>query len=65
MWALCLGIGASSLPVQQIINILYRGGLEYKGYRMSRRRKREGALTTQQANGGHSHRSDGGHSHRD
>jgi hypothetical protein len=53
MWALCLGIGATSLPVQQVINVLYRGGLEYKGYRMSRRRKREGALTTQQANGGH------------
>jgi hypothetical protein len=56
MWGFCLALGAGSLPVQQVINVIYWAGLESKGYRMNARKKRQGALTTQHANGSHSHR---------
>lgn len=55
-WGLSLLLGFGSLPIQQIINVVYRAGVKYKGYRMKARRKRDQALTTQQANGRtHSH----------
>jgi len=49
-WLLSLVIGAASLVVQQIINILYKVGVQYKGYRNRRRLQKDGALSTRQAN---------------
>lgn len=52
MWGISLVCGVISLPVQQIINILYRsGGKIYKGYRSKNRKKRDAALSTRTADG--------------
>mmetsp|Transcript_24441 Transcript_24441/g.37127 ORF Transcript_24441/g.37127 Transcript_24441/m.37127 type:complete len:1181 (+) Transcript_24441:113-3655(+) len=59
-WGLSILLGAISLPVQQVINVIFSAGVSYKGYRMKKRLKREGHLTTQNVNGGSA-----GHSHRD
>lgn len=51
-WIISLVCGAVSLPVQQIINIVYKsGGKVYKGYRANNRRKRDAALSTRTADG--------------
>jgi hypothetical protein len=57
-WLLSIVLGAVSLPVQQIINVLYNISVQKKGSRSKRRLKREGQLSTRQANGGghHAHR---------
>jgi len=44
-WYISLAIGAGSLPVQQLINLVYAFGLSFKGYRLGKRRKRDAALT--------------------
>ena len=53
LWGWSILFGAGSLPVQQIINVIYRVGVASNGYRMQGRVKKEGALTTQPANGQH------------
>jgi Ca2+ transporting ATPase len=53
-WALCMGLGIGSLPVQQVINVAYRVGQHYKGIRMKKRIHKDGSMTTMRAN--HSHR---------
>ena len=45
-WGLSLLLGAGSLPVQQVINLLYSLGLDYKGYRNRKRLKKNGNLAT-------------------
>jgi Ca2+ transporting ATPase len=55
-WGLSMILGFGSLPVQQVINVLYRVGQHYKGIRMKKRIAKAGAMTTMRANGGHSHR---------
>lgn len=46
-WALSIGLGALALPVQQIINLLYRCGQHYNGYRIKKRLAKNGHLSTQ------------------
>ena len=45
-WGLCLLLGFGSLPVQQIINLLYRLGVNYKVLRNRKRLKKNGNLAT-------------------
>ncbi|GKY99821.1 hypothetical protein MPSEU_000935900 [Mayamaea pseudoterrestris] len=48
MWLLSLAFGAGSLPIQQLINLLYRIAQHFKqGYRMKKRRSKYGHLSTQ------------------
>jgi P-type Ca2+ transporter type 2B len=54
-WGISIAIGAGSLPVQQVINLLYRAGQKYNGMRNKGRLAKDGALSTRHANGGHSH----------
>mmetsp|Transcript_3430 Transcript_3430/g.5688 ORF Transcript_3430/g.5688 Transcript_3430/m.5688 type:complete len:1169 (+) Transcript_3430:194-3700(+) len=49
-WGLCLGLGILSMPVQQIINILYKIGKHYKGYRSRKRLQRNASLSTRHTN---------------
>jgi hypothetical protein len=51
MWLISICIGAGSLPMQQIINVLYTAGLKYKGYRSTKRRRRDGGLSLMNADG--------------
>jgi len=44
-WIISVCIGAISLPVQQIINIVYAAGLKFNGFRIAKRRKRDAALS--------------------
>jgi hypothetical protein len=57
-WGLSILFGVISLPVQQVINVVFSAGVSYKGYRMKKRLKRQSHMTTQQVNGStvHSHR---------
>jgi len=56
-WGLCMALGFGSLPVQQVINVMYRVGQHYKGIRLQKRVARDRSMTTMRANGGaHSHR---------
>jgi len=50
-WLVSLLLGAGSLPVQQLINILFRLGQNYNGHRNRSRREKFGHLTTKRANG--------------
>ena len=52
LWGLSLILGAGSLPVQQVINVLYSAGVQYKGYRIQKRLKRDRSLAKQEAKGG-------------
>lgn len=54
-WAMSLAIGAVSLPVQQVINLVYSGGMRFNGFRLAKRRRRDGALTVRR--GGDSRKS--------
>lgn len=58
-WMISIVCGVLSLPVQQLINVVYStGGSAYKGYRAKGRRRRDAALNTRntvQANGNHLH----------
>lgn len=58
-WALSFGIGLGSLPVQQVINVIFKLGQSYKGYRMKRRLQRNASLSTRHTDdnefGGHAH----------
>lgn len=48
MWGISFLFGLGSFPVQQIINLLYRVGQNFKqGYRMRKRRNKYGHLSTQ------------------
>eukprot|EP00934_Nitzschia_sp_Nitz4_P007245 Nitzschia sp. Nitz4//scaffold135_size62275//37135//40838//NITZ4_006354-RA/size62275-augustus-gene-0.4-mRNA-1//1//CDS//3329535575//7235//frame0 len=51
-WGLSFALGAGSLPVQQVINVLYAAGVQYKGYRVQNRLARDRFLATQEAQGG-------------
>lgn len=53
-WAITVGIGALSLPVQQLINYMYWIGQKYNSWRISRRRAKNYALAFRIADG-HSH----------
>lgn len=55
-WGISLAIGFGSLPVQQIINILYRIAQNYKRIRYKKRFAKNRALTTQRTTVGHAHR---------
>lgn len=53
-WGLSLGLGVGTLPWQQVINVIYAMGLNYKGYRMKKRLQKSGSLNVRQTdNGGH------------
>lgn len=58
-WALSFGVGLGSLPVQQVINVLFRFGQRYKGYRMKRRLQRNASLSIRHTDdnevSGHAH----------
>lgn len=54
-WGISMAFGFGSLPVQQVINLLYRVGHQYKGLRMKQRLQRNYALSTRNING-HPHR---------
>lgn len=60
-WAVSLGFGAGSLPIQQCINLLYRAAKHYKGLRMKRRLARNRNLMTRTSSGRHHH----AHDHHD
>lgn len=59
-WGISLGFGLGSFPVQQLINVLYRLGLDStKKWRTNRRRRRAKNMTAdlQNTNGtGHAHK---------
>mmetsp|Transcript_5600 Transcript_5600/g.8116 ORF Transcript_5600/g.8116 Transcript_5600/m.8116 type:complete len:1155 (-) Transcript_5600:179-3643(-) len=44
LWGLSIAIGLGSLPWQQVINILYRAGKSYKGYRMRKTLRRNAKI---------------------
>ena len=47
-WGLSLLLGAGSIPVQQVINVIYRLCQRFKkGLRMKKRRSKSGHLSTQ------------------
>ena len=52
-WLVSMVLGAGSLPVQQVINLLFGAFQEYKSWRMKSRLARNASLSTRQANGGH------------
>jgi Ca2+ transporting ATPase len=54
-WLISVLFGLGSFPVQQIINVLYRAGQQYNGWRMKRRLLKDGALSTRHASGSHPH----------
>jgi len=43
-WGISIGLGAGSLVVQQIINVLYKYSSKYKGYRKQKRMKRDAMM---------------------
>lgn len=45
-WGLSLLLGFGSLPVQQVINLLYSLGMNYKVHRNRKRLKKNGSLAT-------------------
>jgi hypothetical protein len=55
-WLLTVGIGFLSLPVQQVINVLYSLGLNYNGFRNKRRLRRNASLSRRSANNEHHYR---------
>lgn len=44
LWGLSIAIGVGSLPWQQVINVLYRAGQSYKGYRMRKTLRRNAKI---------------------
>mmetsp|Transcript_18590 Transcript_18590/g.33537 ORF Transcript_18590/g.33537 Transcript_18590/m.33537 type:complete len:437 (+) Transcript_18590:2-1312(+) len=55
-WGLSLALGAGSLPVQQLINVIFHLGVNSKRrWRQNQRYKRELALTVQHTDGTHLH----------
>jgi hypothetical protein len=52
-WVITVVLGALSLPVQQVINVLYRLSQKYNGSRHKKRLARQGHLSTQPVDGGH------------
>jgi hypothetical protein len=56
-WALSLILGSLSLPVQQLINFIYRLAQRYNINRNKKRKRKDGHRTTERANG------DGKHPH--
>lgn len=55
-WAVSVGIGALSLPVQQVINLFFWIGQKYHTWRINRRRAKNYALSVRVADGSHVHR---------
>ena len=49
-WAVSLILGAGSLPVQQVINVIYRMGQSAKASRNRRRLATAGAMTKKKTN---------------
>jgi Ca2+ transporting ATPase len=45
-WAISLAFGAGSLPVQQIINVIYKYAVHYKTWRKNKRLHKYGHETT-------------------
>jgi hypothetical protein len=54
-WGVSMVLGVGSLPVQQVINVIYKGAKKYKGYRNRRRLAKNSHLATQRLQGGHVH----------
>lgn len=55
-WGVSLLFGALSLPVQQVINIIYDIGQRYRLYRNMKRKKKSAKLISERINGGdHQH----------
>jgi len=52
MWLISILLGLGSLPVQQIINFFYAGGIKYRGYRARKRYKRDAALSNRHVDAG-------------
>ena len=55
MWGWSIFFGVLSLPVQQIINLIFNGAMKYKLHRNKKRAKRAARLLTASANGTHPH----------
>jgi Ca2+ transporting ATPase len=51
-WAISMAFGLGSLPIQQIINFLYRLSKKYKGYRINKRLKKNARQATEQVEAG-------------
>jgi hypothetical protein len=55
-WGISLLLGALSLPVQQVINVIYNIGQRYRLYRNMKRKKKSAKLISERINGGdHQH----------
>ena len=52
-WGLSVVLGLFSLVVQQVINVLFRLGLNYKGYRNQRRLQKGASLSKRSTNNEH------------
>uniref|UniRef100_A0A7S2UP11 P-type Ca(2+) transporter n=1 Tax=Attheya septentrionalis TaxID=420275 RepID=A0A7S2UP11_9STRA len=62
-WAISLGFGAGSLPVQQIINIIYKYAVHYKTWRKNKRLHKYGHETTRLVQSNESSGRDAAHPH--
>jgi Ca2+ transporting ATPase len=51
-WGISMAFGVGSLPIQQIINYLYRLSKKYKGYRINKRVRKNARQATQQVEAG-------------
>jgi hypothetical protein len=51
-WGISMAFGLGSLPIQQIINVLYTLSKKYKGYRINKRVKRNARQATRQVEAG-------------
>lgn len=49
-WGLCMALGAGSLPVQQVINLIFKSFQTYKGTRHKRRLQKDGHMSTERIN---------------
>jgi Ca2+ transporting ATPase len=70
-WGISIALGAGSLPVQQIINLLYRAAQHYKRWRNTARVNKDFNLQTRNVQTGHDRESKRSldsyiaHAHRD
>ena len=51
-WGISMAFGLGSLPIQQIINVLYTLSKKYKGYRINKRVKRNARQATRHVEAG-------------
>lgn len=64
-WGLSMLLGAGSLPVQQVINVVYRLFQNYNIHRNKKRSAKTGQLTTKRADGSACEIPEVGHAHKE